>query len=57
MTDRIRIICSITFSSEELLRQFTYDILQYDTWMPNSSESPTSYWERLSNLQQHYFSI
>lgn len=49
----------IRFEDENACRKFESDILQYDKWMnsPDVDDSVTTYWQRITKLQDAYFKI
>lgn len=49
----------IRFEDEKACRKFESDILQYDKWMnsPDADDSVTTYWQRITKLQDAYFKI
>ena len=49
----------IRFEDEKACRKFESDILQYDKWMnsPDTDDSVTTYWQRITKLQDAYFNI
>ena len=56
MANHVHTHINIRFDDSEALRQFTFDILEYDKWMSGKLDGQT-YWERISKLQSEYFKI
>ena len=56
MANHVHTHINIRFDDSEALRQFTFDILEYDKWMSGKLGGQT-YWERISKLQSEYFKI
>ena len=54
MANHVHTNIIIRFEDKDALQKFTFNMLQYDKWMKDSTDS---YWERIEKLRDAYFKI